>query len=527
VVYNTGVAGGTGQASIIAYDNLYSGCSSSPSTYWAYNVNGGTIITSPTLSLDGTQVAFIVTPTQTITGCTWTAGNGQITCSGTTFTYFNSGVTGTGADLYAPITGTSIPAGAKIDCVGTASSTNYNTCTGGNGDTIYITPPPSAGSGGTITIAPWETTLGTNAFASLVLLKWASSSTATASSPVNLTPTAKTVTGCSPSSSSTTLNCTGGQFASGDVGTQISDGTYIAAGTYITTFNTATQVILSQAPAATDSSTNSETVYDFNSSFVSPASYRSCTAPCMTTLQFSPPTTTAEGDREGYSDNLSSPFYDFIGDKLYVGDSSGYLHQFNGVFRGNPPSETVSSAFPAGLLPGTNGTRHASNPVYDTNTGLVFVNQYNSNLVSVKATDGTTVVSETIGGSGYDISEGPIVDPTAGKVYVFAEAASYNNHTSGNDNDNGVFQLPENFASGAVPSVLAYVGAGSGTYPVHDTQLLFSGAFDNAFYTTGTGTLYVCGNTNGVPTLYQIPISSGTMSSTANAGPALSSVATP
>jgi len=248
----------------------------------------------------------------------------------------------------------------------------------------------------------------------------------------------------------------------------------------------------------------------------------------MTTLQFSPPTTTTGGDREGYSDNLSSPFYDFIGDKLYVGDSSGYLHQFNGIFNGTP-SETVTSAFPActNCLSSNNGTRHASNPVYDTTTGLVFVNQYNSNLVSVNASNGTVLVSEEIAGSGYDISEGAIVDPTAGKVYVFAEAASYDDHTLGNDNENGVFQLPENFASGAAPSVLAYVGTSSGTYPVHDTQTLFSGAFDNAFYTTGTGNLYVCGNTNGVPTLYQIPITSGTMGTTVNTGPALSSVDTP
>jgi hypothetical protein len=250
----------------------------------------------------------------------------------------------------------------------------------------------------------------------------------------------------------------------------------------------------------------------------------------MTTLQFSPPTTSTGEDREGYSDNLSSPFYDFIGDKIYVGDSSGYLHQFNGVFRGTP-SETVTSAFPActNCLSSNNGTRHASNPVYDTNTGLVFVNQYNSNLVSVKASTGAVSVSEEIAGSGYDLSEGPIVDPSAGQVYVFAEAASYNNHSLGNDNEDGVFQLPENFASGAAPSVLAYVGTSSGAYPVHDTKILFSGAFDNAYFTSsnGTGNLYVCGDTNGVPTLYQIPITSGTMSSTANPGPALSSVATP
>lgn len=60
VVFNTGLAGTTGQASVIAYKNLYSSCTGSPSVYWAYNT-GGQVLTSPALSLDGTQVAFVQT----------------------------------------------------------------------------------------------------------------------------------------------------------------------------------------------------------------------------------------------------------------------------------------------------------------------------------------------------------------------------------------------------------------------------------------------------------------------------------
>jgi hypothetical protein len=63
VVFNTSVATSS-QATIVAYDNLYTGCAtgSVPSTYWAYNT-GGSVVTSVTLSLDGSQVAFIQTPT--------------------------------------------------------------------------------------------------------------------------------------------------------------------------------------------------------------------------------------------------------------------------------------------------------------------------------------------------------------------------------------------------------------------------------------------------------------------------------
>ena len=57
MIYNTSVAASGTQASIVAYDNLYTGCTGTvPSTYWAYNT-GGTIATSVVLSFDGTQIA--------------------------------------------------------------------------------------------------------------------------------------------------------------------------------------------------------------------------------------------------------------------------------------------------------------------------------------------------------------------------------------------------------------------------------------------------------------------------------------
>ena len=60
VVYGTGLAGSATQASIVAYDNLYSGCSGTvPMVYWAYNTGGGTVDTSPVFSQDGKQLAFV------------------------------------------------------------------------------------------------------------------------------------------------------------------------------------------------------------------------------------------------------------------------------------------------------------------------------------------------------------------------------------------------------------------------------------------------------------------------------------
>jgi hypothetical protein len=57
-VYNTGLAGSSSQASIIAFNELYSSCTGGPATYWAFNT-GGTIVNSVVFSLDGTQVAFV------------------------------------------------------------------------------------------------------------------------------------------------------------------------------------------------------------------------------------------------------------------------------------------------------------------------------------------------------------------------------------------------------------------------------------------------------------------------------------
>ena len=61
VVFSTGLQGTSGQASIVAFDNLYSGCTGIvPTVYWAFNT-GGQVLTSPAISVDGTQVAFVQT----------------------------------------------------------------------------------------------------------------------------------------------------------------------------------------------------------------------------------------------------------------------------------------------------------------------------------------------------------------------------------------------------------------------------------------------------------------------------------
>jgi hypothetical protein len=65
VVYPTGSFGSATQATIVAFNNIYSGCpATSPSVYWAYDTSTAAntdVTTSPVLSLDGTKVAFVQT----------------------------------------------------------------------------------------------------------------------------------------------------------------------------------------------------------------------------------------------------------------------------------------------------------------------------------------------------------------------------------------------------------------------------------------------------------------------------------
>jgi len=71
VVYNTGLAGSATQPTIVAFDNLYSGCAGgTPLTYWAYNTGpaGTAALTSPVLSYDGQQVAFVQSTAGSTTG---------------------------------------------------------------------------------------------------------------------------------------------------------------------------------------------------------------------------------------------------------------------------------------------------------------------------------------------------------------------------------------------------------------------------------------------------------------------------
>jgi WD40 repeat protein len=257
-------------------------------------------------------------------------------------------------------------------------------------------------------------------------------------------------------------------------------------------------------------------------------SYRGCTAPCMTTIALSGSPT----------DTYSAPFYDFSGsDTLYVGDDASYLHQFTGVFLGTTPQETTTTTVPGTpwpVLVGTAGT-NLSGPIYDSTTGNVFVTTSyvyqpgsgtgsGGQLAAVcatstcgtigavtlsgvlgPATGGTVCVSGTSGNGSTLRLDSPIVDPVAGMVYGFLG-------NDGNGNS-AVIQLPMGFSSASCGTE-SKVGVGGSGVP------LFAGTFDNLYFTSSgsspSGNLYVCGNTSGAPTLYQVPITNNGIAASGN-----------
>ena len=222
-----------------------------------------------------------------------------------------------------------------------------------------------------------------------------------------------------------------------------------------------------------------------------PGSYLGCTAPCMTTFALNANSTN------------SSVYYDYGTDTAWVGDDSGKLHQFTGVFLGTPAE--VSGGWPA-----TVSTKILTSAVHDDSSGNTFVGDSGGFIYSVSSAGGATASGRLDYGSGF--TEGPIIDSSAATLYAF----------SSNDNTGsaGIFQLSTGFGAGTTGSEVK-IGISSSTTPQ------YNGAFDHNYINaaTPTGNLYVCGNPGGAPTLYQVSITSGLMG-TPLAGPVVSATTT-
>jgi hypothetical protein len=244
------------------------------------------------------------------------------------------------------------------------------------------------------------------------------------------------------------------------------------------------------------------------------ASYRACAAPCMTSINLLA------------FDSFSAVYYDYANDIAYVGDNSGKLYKFTGVFNGTPTQ--VGSPWPVTL-----STQGLDSPVYDPVSGNVFVADRETSAVcstagnlcgflySVNASTGVLVAKTAQLDFSRGLVGGLLLDPVAGMVYVFvgADAGTLFSPCGVLVKCSDVVQLPTNFTTGATgTSVALTLGPGlEGIYP---------GTFDNQYFTSSnaaspTGHLYLVGGTGNVDnTLYQVPITSNVMGTPVR-GPAL------
>jgi hypothetical protein len=248
--------------------------------------------------------------------------------------------------------------------------------------------------------------------------------------------------------------------------------------------------------------------------------YPTCTAPCMTLVLFE------DASGAQHPDTNSSVFYDYSGDTAYVGDDAGWLHQINPVFNG-VPAEVGSAGWPVQVNP-TSPTA-LNSPVHDYASGNEFVTDNGGFLYLVDPTAAVTQSGQldfsSANDSGPGIVMGPIVDSTAGLVYVFA-ASDGSGGCAGASDCTAVYQLTTSFLATDTGSE-AVVGAS--TVEPTPPSPLYIGAFDSTYEDSvnATGNLYVCGNTGGTPILYQVPIVAGAMNGVGNPGPALSTSTTP
>ena len=257
------------------------------------------------------------------------------------------------------------------------------------------------------------------------------------------------------------------------------------------------------------------------SSQLSGSAYRSCPAPCMFSMNFS----------GGASDSGSSAWYDYPSDTVWVGDDSGMLHEFTGVFAGSPVEVTT------GGWPATVSASPLSGPVRDPVTGNVFVGDYNLTSDSACTPSSSTSVAPCGFLYSYNSSTGalnaksaqldynfgivspPVLDQAAAQLYVAVGSDGETGASSKCGTDTpcaAVFQLSTSFTSGS-GGTEATVGPGY--------DFLLIGTFDNEYFTSAnasspTGHMYVVGNTGPANnTLYQISIAANVMSTTSTAGP--------
>ncbi len=227
-------------------------------------------------------------------------------------------------------------------------------------------------------------------------------------------------------------------------------------------------------------------------------------------------------------DTTSPPFYDYTqgNDAIYVGDGSGVLHKFVGVFDGTPAECTSSNASTTGCGSSTYHwpiTVHSSyaltGPVFDPTSETIFVGDASGQLSYVMEVGSTTgacgsgnppclgTPTQSLGGA---IVDAPLVDGVAHTVFAFEGTDTTNSGTA--------YQFNTALATSSKKSAsIGYYTSGYSYSYIH------AGAFDNAYFVSAnsTGHLFVCGKDRGgsrydSPAIHRITITNGVMNTSSD-----------
>ena len=214
------------------------------------------------------------------------------------------------------------------------------------------------------------------------------------------------------------------------------------------------------------------------------------------------------------TDTKSSPFYVYTNavDILYVGDDSGRVHKFTGVFNGTPAE--AGAPWPITV----NAGAILTSPIYDSGSGNIFVGDSMGTLSYVREVGSTVGTACTlpclgtpnvhIGGAGGSIDDAPVVDGSTGLVIAI--------NSSDGTNFGTILQADTALTSGSQVS-FSIGGSGSMIGGPATGSAIYSGAFDNTYFTSAkpsiAGHMYVCGKANANrdrPAVYQLSFAAAT-----------------
>jgi hypothetical protein len=233
--------------------------------------------------------------------------------------------------------------------------------------------------------------------------------------------------------------------------------------------------------------------------------YRTCAAPCMTTL----PLVSGGATPTPTDDTTASVYIDYTHDIAWVADSGGWIHKFTGVFKGTPAE--ASTPWPVQLNPSS--PKPALSPVFDggsnTDPGsqLLYVTDQGGFLYKVDPSSGAVTQSIQLDFGPTGFGDGPLVDSTGGAIFVFASSDG-STACSGGPCTKVYLFTPFFTATNGTPVSTTVVG-NSASPP----NPLYIGGFDSAYFTSlpRAGNMYVCagGVNGGNPSLWQLQLAYG------------------